>query len=616
MEKENRFGEYIAKLRMEKNVSQVQLCEGLCERSMLGKFERGEREPDKLLQNRFLTRLGAVPENYENFLFHEDYVQWERRQGILHHILEENMGKARELLEEYYRNYNMENPLEKQFYLAMLAQIKRYQGADNSELVVLFEAALELTVPNLDERGFRNRILSLEEINLLLEYIHCGSMGEELFWYEEILKYIELMKCTQLAKAKIYPKTVYYYSIMWNKLGEKQEKDVVHMLELCENAIELLRNTNRLFYLWELFCMKEHLAELLFQYPAVKYHFIQSVEECREWRKTLEELYEEYHVSIGMYEFCYLYVESENYCIEDVIKIRRKMLKMSMKKLSAGICSEITVSRLEHHKTKAQRAVVRKLFDRLNLSTELCRTELVTESQEAIEKYEELKLQNNNQNSEEARAYMKQLREELRGMISMDIPSNAQILLRNEIINLFSNGEITREEYIKYMKQALEYTVPYKAVTASGKKYLTNEEIRCIHNLTLEIDWSFAEMQECITTLLEVCETPKYAANYLKMYQFCMSVVSSCIGNKGEYIQSNEIKSRVLKLLLRNRRCGGIHEVLYGMIWNNEQCEKEQTIKERVDHKRELQRCISLSALCKNTQRQQAYIDKMHVQHK
>lgn len=131
MEKENRFGEYIAKLRVEKNVSQMELCDGLCSVSMLSRFERGEREPDKLLQNRFLTRLGVVPENYENFLFHKDYLRWERRQGILHNILEENMENALDLLEDYRWTYDMEKALEKQFYLAMLAQIRRYEGVED-----------------------------------------------------------------------------------------------------------------------------------------------------------------------------------------------------------------------------------------------------------------------------------------------------------------------------------------------------------------------------------------------------------------------------------------------------------------------------------------------------
>ncbi len=613
MEKENRFGEYIAKLRMEKNVSQVQLCEGLCNRSMLSKFECGEREPDKLLQNRFLTRLGAVPENYENFLHYEDYVQWERRQGILHHILEEDMEKAMDLLEEYYRDYDMRNPLEEQFYLAMRAQIKRYQGTDDSELVEIFEAALELTVPNLDECGFRNRVLSLEEINLLLEYIYCGGVGPDLIWYEEIIRYIEQMECTQLAKVKIYPKAVYYYCEVWDKLGAKQETEIVHMLELCETAIELLRNTNRLFYLWELFCVKEHLAEVLLKLPAVKYDFVQSVEECREWRKTLEELYAEYKVSIRMYEFCYLYVESENYCIGDVIKIRRKMLKMSMKKLSEGICSEITVSRLEHHKTKPQRDVVRKLFDRLNLSTELCRTELVTESQEAIEKYEELKLQNNNQNSEAARAYMKQLRAELRELIAMDIPSNEQVLLRNEIISLYKSGEMTKEEYIKQMKRALEFTIPYEAVLRPGEKYLTNEELGCLQNIVLKYEWSFAEMEKGISSLIEYCEMSKYPENNIRMYQFVMCGVSSKLGNRGDYEYSNEIMRKILRMLLVNRRGGGIHESLYGIFWNEEQKNKNHFIPEKItNRKEELVKCISISALCKNVRRKEAYYERLN----
>ncbi len=87
MKHENRFGEFIANLRKERGISQEQLSEGLCSPSMLCKFENGEREAEKLLQNRFLTRLGAVPENYENFLFYEEYCHWEKRQGILYNIL-------------------------------------------------------------------------------------------------------------------------------------------------------------------------------------------------------------------------------------------------------------------------------------------------------------------------------------------------------------------------------------------------------------------------------------------------------------------------------------------------------------------------------------------------
>lgn len=230
MEQKNRFGEFIANLRKEKLISQEQLCEGLCDLSMLSRFERGEREPEKLLQDRFLTRLGAVPENYENFLYYKEYCRWEKRQGILHHILEEDMMEARRLLEEYRKEYDMEYSLERQFYLAMLAQILRYEGCEKKELAGVFREALELTVPDIESKGFLDRVLSLEEINLLLEYVYCND--GVLVRYEQILEYIERMDRTMLAMAKVYPKAVYYYYMAWEKTGDKKASMAVHMLNL------------------------------------------------------------------------------------------------------------------------------------------------------------------------------------------------------------------------------------------------------------------------------------------------------------------------------------------------------------------------------------------------
>lgn len=599
MKKGNRFGEFIAKLRNEKNISQEKLCEGLCTYSMLSRFERGEREPEKLLQNRFLTRLGVVPENYENFLYYKEYCRWEKRQGIIHHILEENIERAKELLEAYRQEYDMEYALEKQFYLAMLVQIRRYEGCEDAQLAEQFGQALELTVPDLGRYGFRNRILSLEELNLLLEFYYCS--GESLNCYEELLEYIEKMESTLLALAKIYPKTVYYYYKAWNKSDE--QKDLANrMLELCDKAIELLRNANRMFYLWELFCMKEQLMPVLpvevRTNPEVQKH----LNECCEWRTTLEEIYREFGVSIAMYEFCYLYVESENYCIGDVIRIRWKMLGLSQRRLCEGICDERTVSKLERNLSRPQRDVVQQLFDRLNLSTELCRTELVTDSQEAIEKYKELQHENNNHNYE----VVNNLIEELRNLVSLEIASNRQLLLRNNCINRYNHGNISSEKYVREMKSALECTVPYSRVKASREKYLTNEEIACIHNMTLKIASGYVEMEECISILKDLCEMPRYPINYLRMYEFIMASISSYLGNCGEYKKSDEIKNMIVRVLLKNRKICGIHEALYGKVWNRIQENRNNKTVLR-ECRTELYKCIIISKLCNDNERKLIY---------
>lgn len=604
---ENRFGEYIANLRKEKQISLEQLSDGLCAISMLSRFERGEREPDKLLQNRFLTRLGVVPENYENFLHYDDYCRWEKRQGILHYILEENMEEAKKLLESYRKEYKMQDALEQQFYLAMLAQIRRYEGAGYNELEVLFEQALQLTVPEINSRSFRNRILSLEELNLLLEYRFYNRQGISLKFFENILEYIERLEQTVLAKTKIMPKTVYYYYEAWKTADRISEEDVEHLLKLCDTAIEVLRDANRMFYLWELFCMREDLVQRLPEERKAEEAMQKRCRECSDWKKTLEELYEEYGITLPMYEYCYLYVESENYCIDDVIRIRRKMLGMSQETLSQGICDSRTVSRLERHLRKPQKEIVQKLFERLNLSVELYRTELVTDSQEVIERYWDLKLAVDNHEYKQAEEIISFLKNEL----TLENPSNRQAIERNEILVQKGEGTISIEEYVNGIKRVLEYTVPYNYAVIDGEQYLTNEEIICIENITLELDWTFREMEECVCALERMFERTKYLCNCIKMYEFIMLAVSSHWGDNGEYVHSNEIKRKIIKLDLQNRRIAAIHNSLYGLLWNEEQEFVYPDLGSLQKKREQLKRCIHISGLCKDEYRKQEYFNRV-----
>ena len=195
-------------------------------------------------------------------------------------------------------------------------------------------------------------------------------------------------------------------------------------------------------------------------------------------------------------------------------------------------------------------------------------------------------------------------------MISLDISSNRQVLMRKEVTYLYNCGEISKSEYVEKMKEALECTVPYKKVVLPGKKYLTNEEIACIQNITLEIDWTFEEMQECVLVLREICEKAKYPVNYVRMYQFIMSAVSSYLGNLGNYEESDKIKNTIIGLLLENRKLYGIHEAMYGRMWNKEQ--KLKYNKSVLQECRtELEKCFQISKLCKDYERSTLYEERL-----
>ncbi len=615
MIKDSNFGPFLHETRTNKKVRLEQLCDGLCTVSMLSLIENEKREAEKLLKDSLLMRLGVVPENYENFLYYSTYKRWKDRQNIVHEILYGDIPKASSLLRVYYEEYDMKYPLEEQFYLTMLGQIRRYEGADREELRKIFHRAVDLTIPELDKRNLEKRILSIEELNLYLEYLHYKEGEEVLLKYEELFEYVEKMSFDAFALAKIYPKLVYYSSKALREHNKIDKITAGKIINRCDKAIGILQKANRMFFFWELLGVKKKLLLYLIEVNKVNGEkaiekLKEWLEKCNAWRETLGSVYDEYGVSKETKDFCYLYVDREVYCIGDVIRIRRKMFGMTMAQLSEGICSERTVSRLERNETEPQKEVVRALFERLNMSAELYKTDLITDNPEVLKLFSEMKKQLNSRNCEQ----VSQLLEQIKPIVSLEILENYQVLQRSEVTNEFFKRNLSKQDYVKKMKEILAYTISYEIAIKDGEKYLTNNEISCIQNITTQIDWTYKELGECIKVLYDVYENQKQIQNCLNMYEFVMRVVSSHLGNRGEYDISDEINRKILLHILVNRRLGAIHSILYGLFWNTEQCKKEKhPVNEGVDEKQDLIKCIYLCEMSGNLRKIPFYNKKLET---
>ncbi len=607
----DKLSNYLMKLRREAGISLKQLCDGLCDTTLINRMEHGERTIEYLLQNRLLTRLGIVPENYESFLEWKEYERWERRQDIVQAIQKADIPLAEELLETYKASYCMEEALEYQFYLAMLVQIKRYQGCDREELRRLLQTALELTVPEIKRRDLEQRVLSLEELNLYIEYMQYDRELQTDARYEQLFYYVEQRVKDGLSMAKIYPKLVYFY-YQFSVEQEKTEDRTKKLLFLCERGIDVLGDAKRTFYLWELLSAKEELLHWMlgetFCTDRDRKQWKENLKESRAFREVLEQIYREQGVSVQMQEFCYLYVTGDAYCVAEVISTRRKMFGMSLRELSEGICDTRVVSNLEACKTVPQRQIVYRLMERLGLSTELTKEEIVTESQEAKVLYRKLKRTCNNKEYGRAAELLEQLEQK----IPMNNPSNRQVLGRVEANIQYAMRKLSRTEYVIRMKEVLEETISYELATAPGKKYLTHEEISCLLNIMSKAENLSVEKEQCFQTLLELYETQEHVEQYVSFYGFVMNVVSSALGNRGEYEYSDEISRRLLEMEVRNHRISGIHKALYNLMWNEEERSRQGRPVHR-EHNREitLQRCILLSSLCKDEFYRKGYIKRL-----
>ncbi len=631
------FGRYLMELRRKDNISMSVICEGICDVSVMSRIENGEREVGKLIQDRLLGRLGVASENFENMVFSDEYERWKVRQRIISLIQQEKIDDADRLLEEMFvdnrlgeRTKSVEDLdaiLEMQFYLAMKAQIRRFQNASDKEMRTLFANALRQTVKGFEKNQglrefFNNRRFSVEELNLLIEYGRYQPGAKAITFLNHIINYIDSKSLTNLARAKVYPKAVYYlylHSINDKVLSDKQ---IERLLAHATKAIEDLRHALRSFYLCELLdmkmdllsrknefilCSRKELEENVSDGSIIDKDYAKNYGNtdkfppdrqyiwCFNVRKTFREIYSRFDIPEKMVDYCYIYVDMEVYCIEDVIRIRRDMLNMSMKTLCDGICSERTVSRIEKKIAKPRSAIVHKLLERLGLSGEFNRTELISSDVGMQEAFSHMRLLLINREI----GKLENIFEEIKDYDEMSMPQNRQLMLRIKACIERKKGELLGHDFIERIKEALGCTLPYELAVKDGEKYLTNEELSCMTNILSVKDSSNIEVVQCCKVLSSLyLHTEKNINNNLSMYEFVMHPVASYMGDIGEYDKSDSIEKNILYNTLLNRRITIAPMVMYGMLWNDKQRMQKNINQHReIDWDEEVRRCMVLTEM-------------------
>lgn len=651
--KEESFGFFLKECRMKNAITLEQLSQGLCSASGLARIEAGTRTAGKALQDRLLCRLGISPDIYEHFLFEESYRQWKKRQQLLCAVTRRSAEEADRLLQEYRKEYeygaktNVDRRLEQQFCLSMEAQILRNKtdysgarkdGAEQERLGDLFRKTLVLTVDlglfrhtimqnqqkeNDQEapRGIDVLLYSVQEMDLLLEWIHYDRPQDWKRCYEVILYLAEDSRFDAVSRAKVYPKAVYYlYSdtLEGAALGVDEELDAI---TLCENAVQCLREAGRMYYLWELLGLMEgfagdvvaaqHKAGRAWQARELK----DQIRKWQEWVAALRAVYGEFSVPLETRNSGWLYEEKEVYCLNETIRIRRKMLGLSRKQLgkNGSLCSEKTLKRLEEDGKKVQNEIIRGLMKGMGLSVELCRTELVTGEPEVSALMSKLRDCIRNRNTRETDRLIGQLREQ----VSLNIPSNRQALMRMQALNEMHKGSITEGQCIGCLKEALACTLPYEEAMKPGAKYLTNEEMNCIQNMVVwkkGMDEEKKEQIALLEGLYEACEKDGLIFCFINMYEIVMGTVASEWGNIGEYGRSDKISQNIIKECLYQRRTFGIHTEIYNIMWNDEQRQKKgipsQTHR---NPEMDLKHCIVFSKLGMEKHEEEFYAEKLRV---
>lgn len=609
------FSRFLKRLREEEKVSLAQLSKGLMTSSQLARIEKGERSIYKNVRDCMLGRLGIASDLYENLLNLEDYAVWEQQRDILCAVEQRDYLRAKELLErcEVQKPKSISDKLRGQFCLVMQAELLRQQGAAPCEIGNCYHRAVRITVPDVENLCLKRRLLSIQEVNMILEYEFYREAGNFAEKCRDLIAFVEASVYDDLSKVKIYPKIVYYYlRALFNVREMQAPENLENGLEFCERAIEMLRNTGRAYYLLELLEMKIRLIQYMVNdsgKDGTREMFETELQECTALANLFKNLYVEYRVPMYMQDSTYLYQQRWMFYVGDVLRIRRKMFRFSQRKLCAGVCSERSLARAEHRESNMQQASLDILLGRLGLSKEYQRARLVSNDREVLKMKEEMAGCRNNHRLEEAREIL----ELIKTKVSDEIPGNLQFFMEAEAALDWAEGKITREAFQAREEEALGCTLKVKNLYQLNEVYLTEMELACIRKIQQVM--KSEEKRESIDFVLrffDMFESKNALADSISMYEFAIICVICGLGNLEEYELSTQLAKKVIGVDLMCRRIWGLEGYLYEMMWNEREQHIEKGQKEEKEKMTEvLKQCLLLSHFCKRTFFEDFYHEKM-----
>lgn len=606
---------FLKALRAMNKVGQECVSTGICTVSGMNRFENGNRIAEKLMRDRLTARMGISGEKYEDYLQPREYARWQHRLRLIKAIEKRDLIVAKEELSAYEVLPKLNTP-NKQFVEAMRYMILLLENASLDERLACVKKAIKYTVPNVKKALNGAHLLADQEINLIAEQMRLlvpkATVRDEIAWriseYEKLIAYMDNSHWEVLQKAKVYPKVVYYICQLIAQ-KEASEEELRHGLELCHTAIELLRDSRRLYYFIELTEMRKILAEkfLLCDLSSSECTEIQEMlAENETWEKVFKELYAEYGIAPYMSNFCYLYYETECHNMAEVIEIRRKMFNLSRMKLSEGICTDRTIIRTERQSGCPNIEVIRMLFEKLGLCAEYRRAQILTTNVKALILYnEDLYKAASDNNYDIALECI----EKLKAAINMDLSHNRQEIKRVENYLLYKAKKITYEMFAADIIESLKCTVDPLVLLRNKEKFFTRSEITCIHDLAFDVNTIVSEA--CLCIVEELCNESRIEKkeSRFSIREWLLIRWYRRVGDYGRHKESRELSKAVLKECMEHYRMLNLWDSVYNNIWNYQQ---ENTHPEISVIEDGIKMCITLSQIIKEYNAAAFFQEKLH----
>lgn len=329
---------YGIRTKYEMNVKDI--CRGICSPSSYCMYENGEIVPDILLVNMFLDRMGFGILGLTAYISEKEVVYFKWKESTRACIRNENYKKLGMLLERIPTgNVSLNKKIREQYAWFIKGIVAEKDTADLKKATECYEKALECTCGFLIKSQKIEGTFSVREIHIYAIYLNLlckvnpKEKEEVISRFYQLMQYVNVHYVEEQQKVKIYPLLV----CLWGNLVI-EGKDTEDSFEIFEKTLELLRKQKSLYCLLEI----------------MRLHILVGLKEKRDMSKEQEDIkiLQSFFEEFGYRAQSQIYVPQANeIMLEHVgqyLSTERKKVNFTQEKISDGICSVESYSRIEN----------------------------------------------------------------------------------------------------------------------------------------------------------------------------------------------------------------------------------------------------------------------------
>lgn len=283
---EQRTMEIVLKYYRKKyNLSQEEICEGICSVTTLSRLEQGNREIDSLLGQTLLGRIGKEVTLFETMLNETDFGLWKIRTEIEKYVEKNQFEAAKQKIKEYRQVMPQEERIHEQFCLYQEALLMIAEKKPILQLCKILEDGIKITISDFGEEIDKKRLYSPIEIEMIFLLLHYDTSKENIA-EQELLKILEYVE-------------KYYSDRKKEKIGTKIFLELIRHQNQNDNYEKIMLYTEEAIDFISRGTGFHHLADFYFLRAKTREKMASEEKETDEWRgqaieesKLAYELYE------------------------------------------------------------------------------------------------------------------------------------------------------------------------------------------------------------------------------------------------------------------------------------------------------------------------------------